>query len=671
MTEEEIKLAEEAKKGKKEPPKRKGPEIEVEGNEKKEELTRRGSQSSRYDDESVFYQNKEDLFKHPCITWENDSNDTRPIKSYPVSIQIEEMKLLELLEFIEDDGAYLDFTRIPKNTEEEAKKKPIKGKQQEEAKLAYYKAWVDLSNFKQYGITEQLLRVKLEESEGEEISNSKTYLSMKLKFSTAIFPPPPSHITTPQDIIPAKPPPPKFLPSINGTHDFQRQIKLACKAIAAEFHNSYADQLSDNLSASIKQKELKDARRDEFLYNFNTSGKSQILKNKLRKSVVKICREKYKNFNTLKGLSFSEKDKVFSELYAYLLGKMQESIAELMQEKKEVLHEEPILPHVLAEQEKQERISEVLGESYDKKLRRLSLESELVGDVAKAAKYYNERTEKNPLDKEVWLDFARFSIRQGNLAACEKYVAEAISIAGEESSKEDYLLMACIYLTKKKYNEALVFFNNLLRKNENDVVIVMLISLTYKLLNKQNLEKLFLARGKRLCMKHFGCAGSKSTVVPSLQHANFRYEEGKGITPEVIDDLNFMVVEFLLSEKLAELSRISLERVANKDSGKLKFLYFTAEIEYWSKHYDKVIEALEELLKLEPRHNFGWTLKDDSYFNLKKFEEAQELKAIRYSKSENSSLMIKLGNIFLMNKGWVGAKLLFIKCCEQEPASIA
>ena len=100
-------------------------------------------------------------------------------------------------------------------------------------------------------------------------------------------------------------------------------------------------------------------------------------------------------------------------------------------------------------------------------------------------------------------------------------------------------------------------------------------------------------------------------------------------------------------------------------------MYFTAEIEYWSKHYDKVIEALEELLKLEPRHNFGWTLKDDSYFNLKKFEEAQELKAIRYSKSENSSLMIKLGNIFLMNKGWVGAKLLFIKCCEQEPASIA
>ena len=53
-------------------------------------------------------------------------------------------------------------------------------------------------------------------------------------------------------------------------------------------------------------------------------------------------------------------------------------------------------------------------------------------------------------------------------------------------------------------------------------------------------------------------------------------------------------------------------------------MYFTAESEYWSKHYDKVIEALEELLKLEPRHNFGWTLKDDSYFNLKKFEEAQE-----------------------------------------------
>ena len=70
LTEEEIKAVEEAKKGKKDPPKKKGLEVEaevVDDKKRVDELTRRGSQSSRYDDEALFYSNKEDIFKNPCI----------------------------------------------------------------------------------------------------------------------------------------------------------------------------------------------------------------------------------------------------------------------------------------------------------------------------------------------------------------------------------------------------------------------------------------------------------------------------------------------------------------------------------------------------------------------------------------------------------------------------
>ena len=678
LTEEEIKAVEEAKKGKKDPPKKKGLEVEaevVDDKKRVDELTRRGSQSSRYDDEALFYSNKEDIFKNPCIAWETEnSNDQRPIKTYPVSQQIEEMKMLELLECIEDNGLYLDFARIPKTTEEESKKKPAKGKQQEEAKSTYYKAWVDLSNFKGFAVTEQQLRVKLEDLEGEEVSHAKSYLLIKIRFNTAIFPLPPPQLTNPQDLIPTKPPPPKFLPSKDGTHDFQRQIKLACKAIAAEYHNSYAEQLADMNSLPLqKQKELRDIRRDEFLYNFNTSGKSQILKNKLRKSVVKICREKYKAVNTLKGLSFNEKDKIYSEVYAYLLSKMQDSLAEVTQEKREILHEEPILPRSLAETEKQEKISEILSESYDQKLGRLAHECEITGKTQKAAKYLQERTERSPLETNVWLDLTRFALRQHNLTNSEKFMAEAISISGPDSTREEYLLMSCIYLSRKKYSEALVFLNNLLSKDNTDVLLIILISLTYKQLNKLNLEKLFLARAKRLFMKHYGMLGNKNMTIPSLENVIIRYEEGKGITTEIMDDLYFMVVEYLLSEKIVDIARLALERITNKDSCMIKFAYYTAETEYWSKEYQQSANALEVLLKLEPRHGQGWTLKGDSYFSSQKFVEAQEcyLKALRYSKTNNSTLMLKLGNIYLQNKAWAGAKLLFSKCCEEEPTSIA
>ncbi|OMJ93230.1 hypothetical protein SteCoe_3805 [Stentor coeruleus] len=676
LTEEEIKAAEEAKKGKKEPPKKKGPEAEaelLEEKKKNEELTRRGSQSSRYDDETLFFMTKEDIYKHPCITWEAENpSDARQFKTYPVSIQIEEMKLLELLDCLEDSGAYLDFARVPKTVEEESKKKPVKGKQQEEAKSSYYKAWINLSPFKEYGIVEQHLRVKLEDIEGDELSHTKTYLSIKLKFSTALFPAPSLNSTKPQDIIPIKPPPPKFLPSKDGTHDFQRQIKLACRAISAEYHNTYAEQLSETGHSLQRQKELKEIRRDEFLYYFNTSGKSQILKNKLRKSVVKICREKYKSVNSLKGLSFSEKDKIYSELYAYLLSRMQESIAEISQEKREILHEEPILPANLAEKEKQDDIADILGESYEAKLLRLALECEFKNDQIKACKYLTERTEKNPLSKQVWLDFTKYMLRQYNLPGAEKYMSEVISLS-EDWTKEEYMLIACVYLSRKKYYEALVYFNSIIARDPEDILVILLLSINYSFLNKGPLEKYFLAKAKRLCMKHLGLAGPKNKQIEGLNEILLRYDEGKALTQDTLDDLNFTLVVYLINEKLCDLARLCLSRIVNKESSSIKFLYYSAEVEYWSHQYDQAIIYLDEVLKLEPRHHLALTLKADSCFNSNNFDEAQEcyLKSIRYSKSSSSNLLIKLGNIYLKKSAWAGAKLLFSKCCEEQTNSIA
>ena len=675
LTEEEIKAAEEAKKGKKEPPKKKGLEAEAENLEEKkknEELTRRGSQSSRYDDETAFYQTREDLFKHPCIAWENNEavGDNRLVKSYTVSSTIEEMKMVEFLEYLEDTGCYMDISRIPKVVEEEAKKKPVKGKVQEEAKSSFYKAWVDLSPFKEFGVTEQQMRIKLEDIEGEEVNNAKTYIFIRLKLSHAIYPPVIGHITQATDLIPIKPPPPKFLPSKDGTHDFQRQIKLACKAIAAEFHNNYADQLSDPSLQNSKEK--RDVRRDEFLYYFNTSGKSQILKNKLRKSVVKICRERLKNITTLKGLSFNEKDKAYSEIYAYLLGKMQESIDEVTKEKREILHEEAVTPAELAEKEKQERLGVVLCERYDDKLKRLAEEAELKGEVQKAMKNLVERTERNPMDKSVWFDLTEFTLRSCNLIGAEKYMSEVVSLS-EDWTRDEHLLMSCILISRKKYQEALVFLYRILNDNPDDVIVLLTVSVAYHLLNKSALEKFFLAKVKRLCQVHLNLAGSKSREVPDLLAIGVKPDDFKAVGPEIIDELHLVLAQTLLSCRLPELSRLILSYISNKEYKSDQVLYCSAEIEFWSKQYEKSSNLLNEVLKVDPRRHSAWALKADALFYLKRFGEASEcyLKAMRYSKSATRNILVKLGNIYLQNQAWAGAKLLFTRCCYEAPCSIS
>ena len=68
-----------------------------------------------------------------------------------------------------------------------------------------------------------------------------------------------------------------------------------------------------------QQKELRERRKDTFLYDFNTSGKYTILKEKLKKSIAQILREKYRKSCAVKGLAHDEKDEFNSELYAYLI----------------------------------------------------------------------------------------------------------------------------------------------------------------------------------------------------------------------------------------------------------------------------------------------------------------------------------------------------------------
>ena len=67
---------------------------------------------------------------------------------------------------------------------------------------------------------------------------------------------------------------------------------------------------------------MRERRKDTFLYDFNTSGKYSILKEKLKKSIAQILREKYRKSGAVKGLAPDKKDEFNSELYAFLIEQM-------------------------------------------------------------------------------------------------------------------------------------------------------------------------------------------------------------------------------------------------------------------------------------------------------------------------------------------------------------
>jgi len=64
---------------------------------------------------------------------------------------------------------------------------------------------------------------------------------------------------------------------------------------------------------------LYEERKKEFLYEINTQGKYHILKEKMKKTIVRIVKEKFEKTGSIKGLHKDQRDHFYSELYIYLI----------------------------------------------------------------------------------------------------------------------------------------------------------------------------------------------------------------------------------------------------------------------------------------------------------------------------------------------------------------
>jgi hypothetical protein len=64
-------------------------------------------------------------------------------------------------------------------------------------------------------------------------------------------------------------------------------------------------------------------RKEQFLYDFNISGKYKILKDRIKKAIVHLCEHKYtqvmEGSKSFTGISCTIKDQFYSEIYNFLV----------------------------------------------------------------------------------------------------------------------------------------------------------------------------------------------------------------------------------------------------------------------------------------------------------------------------------------------------------------
>ena len=124
---------------------------------------------------------------------------------------------------------------------------------------------------------------------------------------------------------------------------------------------------------------------------FIESGKANIIKEKLKKFIIKIALEKYKKRANLSEKFSEQKDKFFSEVYAYICDEIKLGMDEFVQNRREDIHD-----HILSsyESSRKELIAyEVrkIKEPEEKRLLRLSKEYEILDDLDISMKYYKNR----------------------------------------------------------------------------------------------------------------------------------------------------------------------------------------------------------------------------------------------------------------------------------------
>ena len=128
----------------------------------------------------------------------------------------------------------------------------------------------------------------------------RSYIYLKLTLSDPVTPTvPESPEPLPHEVVPVK----QFIRwpfSKDPTEDFKKQITLAVESLAKEYYTMFQNELDLEARGGKADSELQDSfeeRKKEFLYEINTSGKYHILKEKLKKTIVRIVKEHFKMAN--------------------------------------------------------------------------------------------------------------------------------------------------------------------------------------------------------------------------------------------------------------------------------------------------------------------------------------------------------------------------------------
>ena len=574
-----------------------------------------------------------------------------------------------------------------------------------------------------------------DDSSKDYLEKAGTYIRIRIMLSQPVNPVLPDvDLPEPISFIKKEKPPKKPITPEEIENDLIRQFKIAIAAIAKVYDEALGESAKGNLIKRDKgnvaagtKKEDKEQYAYKFLEKFNTSGRADLLKEKLKKFIVRIVRDKFgKKKTPIKGVFKDERDQFYSELYGYLTDVLKKATNEFTELKKDELHENVITPFAQSKKEIMDYITRENKEPEDKRLLRLSKENELLNDFSKAVKYYKARLVLDP-NREAWLAYSNLAKKLEDIPEVETALINAISLDPENCDINLQLIFCGLLYSKGQINNAINYLTLYILKkglNETNYIFNIFLSFLYKeksitassnqntslktiknlndSLSKKYYEvaKLFKMRSlppdelkppveekveeEEDPKKKKGKDKDKDKKTEQLTEENIEELRKKGnprlhpefkkaiLNNEQLDSIWFEAVKLFNRYNFFEISQKLLENATEETKQTVVFKNEQAQVLLFRKEYDKVIELCDDIIKQNRLSYSTYIIKGHALYNLNRFEEAEKtyIKAIRFKPQEiqfDIEMLVKLGLIYIKQERFYDAKVIFKQIIKNDP----
>ena len=564
------------------------------------------------------------------------------------------------------------------------------------------------------------------------LEKADTYIRIRIMLSQPVNPVLPDiELPEPISFIKKEKPPKKPITTEEIEQDLIRQFKIAIAAIAKVYDEAMGESAKGNLMKREKGNIMGNAKKEDkeqyimkFLDKFNTSGRADLLKEKLKKFIVRIVREKFgKKKTPVKGVYKDDRDQFYSELYAYLTDTLKKAANEFVELKKDELHENVITPFSQSKKEIMDFITRENREPEDKRLLRLSKENELLNDYSKAVKYYKARLLLDP-NKEAWLAYCNLTKKLEDILEVETSLVNAISLDAENCDLNLQLIFCGLLYIKGQIGHAINYLNLYILKNglnstnyifnaflsflykERSTANNLLVSkdkknISYEALSKKHLEAAKLFKMKSLPpdelkpppeekveeeedpKKKKGKDKEKDKKIEPTED-NLEELSKKGnprLHPEFkkpvlnnsqLDSIWFETALLFNRYNFYEISEKLLENATEETKQTIEFKNEQAKVLLFRKDYQRVIELCNDIIKQKRLSYNTYIIKGHALYYLNKYQEAQDtyIKAIRFKPQEihfDIEMLVKLGLIYIKEEKWYDAKVVFKQIIKFDP----